>query len=60
MKYKNMNTIPIGTVMRVKKTNLLIKLVEILHFPTRFKCNDGNIYATHEVNIEKIIYDSNL
>ena len=55
-----MNTIPIGTIMRVKKTNLLIKLVEILHFPTRFKCNDDNIYATHEVNIEKIIYDSNL
>jgi hypothetical protein len=52
MKYKNMNTIPIGAIMRVKKTNLLVKLVEILHFPTRFKCNDSNIYATHEVIIK--------
>ena len=51
MKYKNMNLVPIGTVMVVKKTNQIVKLVEIHHFPTRFKCNDGNVYATYEVNI---------
>jgi hypothetical protein len=38
--------------MIVKKTDLIVKLVEILHFPTRYKCNDGNIYATYEVDIK--------
>ena len=47
-----MNLVPIGTVMVVKKTNQIVKLVEIHHFPTRFKCNDGNVYATYEVNIK--------
>jgi hypothetical protein len=42
----------VGTVMIVKKTDLIVKLVEILHFPTRYKCNDGNIYATYEVDIK--------
>ena len=48
-----MNTVPIGTVMIVKKTNLIVKLVKIHHFPTRFKCSDGNVYATYEVNITR-------
>ena len=47
-----MNLVPIGTVMVVKKTNQIVKLVEIHHFPTRFKCNDGKVYATYEVNIK--------
>ena len=51
-KHRNMNLVPIGTVMIVKKTDLIVKLVEILHFPTQYKCNDGNIYATYEVDIK--------
>ena len=47
-----MNTVPIGTEMVIKKTNQKVKLVVIQHFPTMFKCDDGNVYATYEVNIE--------
>ena len=41
--YRNMNTIPIGTKLKIKKTGELVTLVQIFHYPTTFKVefNDG-------------------
>ena len=53
MTYTNMNTIPIGTKMKIKKTGELVTLVQIFHFPTTFKVEytNGNFDSirTHEV-----------
>ena len=35
--YKNMNTVPLGTKMKIKKTGQIVKLVQIFHYPTTFK-----------------------
>jgi hypothetical protein len=53
MVYKNMNTIPIGTKMKIKKTGELVTLTSIFHFPTTFKVeySDGRFDSvrTHEI-----------
>ena len=53
MTYKNMNTVPIGTKMKIKKTGELVTLIEIFHYPTTFKVeyDDGrfNSVRTHEI-----------
>ena len=55
MVYKNMNTIPIGTKMKIKKTGEIVTLEEIRNFPTRYKTinNNGEVeyYQTFEVEI---------
>ena len=47
--------IPLGTVLKVKKTGNLVTLEEIRFYPTRYKTlNDAgeiNYYKTHEVEI---------
>ena len=43
--------VPIGTEMIVKDTGKSVKLEEIRFYPTRYKCNDGNYYYTHQVDI---------
>ena len=40
--YKNMNTVPIGTKMKIKKTGEIVTLVQIFHFPTTFKVEYKN------------------
>ena len=51
--YRNMNTIPIGTKLKIKKTGELVTLVQIFHYPTTFKVefNDGTTESvrTHAV-----------
>jgi len=51
--YKNMNTVPIGTKMKIKKTGKIGELIEIFHYPTTFKVQyiDGgfDIFNTHEI-----------
>ena len=49
--YKTLTDVPIGTEMIINKTSNSVKLVEIRYFPTRYKCDDGNYYFTHEVDI---------
>ena len=53
MAYKNMNTVPIGTKMKIKKTGELVTLMEIFHYPTTFKVgyDDGRFDSvrTHEI-----------
>ena len=49
--YKPLIKVPIGTEMIVKETGKSVKLDEIRYFPTRYKCDDGNYYLTHEVDI---------
>ena len=49
--YKTLTDVPIGTEMVINKTSKSVKLVEIRHFPTRYECDDGNYYLTHEVDI---------
>ena len=49
--YKTLTAVPISTEMIINKTNKSVKLVEIRYFPTRYKCDDGNYYLTHEVDI---------
>ena len=53
MTYKNMNTVPVGTKMKIKKTGELVTLVQIFHYPTTFKVEYGNgsfdSVRTHEV-----------
>jgi hypothetical protein len=49
--YKPLIKVPIGTEMIVLKTGLTVKLEEIRYFPTRYKCDDGNYYYTHAVDI---------
>ena len=54
-KYFNMNSIPIGTLMRVKENGKEVTLIQIFHFPTTFKTEDENglheVFKTHEVEI---------
>ena len=54
-KYFNMNSIPIGTLMRVKESGKEVTLIQIFHFPTTFKTEDENglheVFKTHEVEI---------
>jgi hypothetical protein len=51
--YKNMNTVPIGTKLRIKKTGEIVTLVQIFHYPTTFKVEyeDGKFDSliTHAV-----------
>ena len=53
MSYKNMNTVPIGTKMKIKKTGELVTLLQIFHYPTTFKVeyDDGRFDSvrTHEI-----------
>ena len=49
--YKLLTKVPIGTEMIINKTGKSVKLVEIRYFPTRYKCDDGNYYYTHDVDI---------
>ncbi len=53
MTYRNMNTIPLGTKLKLKKTGVVVTLVNIFHFPTTFKIQYGNgqfdNVRTHEV-----------
>tara|TARA_B100000953_G_scaffold211031_1_gene174226 strand:+ start:174 stop:335 length:162 start_codon:yes stop_codon:yes gene_type:complete len=48
-----MNTIPLGTKLKLKKTGVVVTLVNIFHFPTTFKIQYGNgqfdNVRTHEV-----------
>ena len=46
-----MNNVPIGHEMIVNDTGAKVKLVEIRNFPTRFLCDDGNMYYTFEVDV---------
>ena len=43
--------VPIGTELIVKDTGESVWLEEIRYFPTRYKCDDGNYYYTHGVEI---------
>jgi len=51
--YKNMNTVPIGTKLKIKKTGKIVTLVQIFHYPTTFKVEyeDGtfDVLRTHAV-----------
>ena len=51
--YKNMNTVPIGTKMKITKTGEIGELIEIFHYPTTFKVQytDGrfDVFRTHEI-----------
>ena len=48
-----MNTIPIGTKMKIKKTGEIVTLAQIFHYPTTFKVEyeDGSFDSvrTHEI-----------
>ena len=37
-----MNTVPIGTKMKIKKTGEIVTLVQIFHYPTTFKVKYEN------------------
>ena len=54
-KYYSMNNVPIGTVMKVKKTEEKVELVEIQNFPTTFITKNSDSikknYMTYEVEI---------
>jgi len=51
--YKNMNTVPIGTKLKIKRTGEIVTLVQIFHYPTTFKVEyeDGKFDSlrTHAV-----------
>ena len=53
MTYRNMNTVSLGTKLKLKKTGEVVTLVNIFHFPTTFKIQYGNgqfdNVRTHEV-----------
>ena len=53
MTYRNMNTIPLGTKMKLKKTGEIVTLINIFHYPTTFKVEYDNgqfdSVRTHEV-----------
>jgi hypothetical protein len=44
-----MNDIPSGTTIKIKQTGKEVKVIEVLHFPTRYKCDDKNIYYVSQV-----------
>ena len=41
MTYRNMNTIPLGTKLKLK-TGEIVTLVDIFHYPTTFKVEYDN------------------
>jgi len=49
-----MNTIPLGTKMRIKKTGELVTLLQIFHYPTTFKVQfeDGRIESVRTHSVE--------
>ena len=53
--YFSMNNVPIGTKLKIKETEKIVELIDILHYPTLFKAkdDDGNVknYQTNEVEI---------
>ena len=53
MRYKNINTVPIGTKIKIKKTGELVTLIKIFHYPTTFKVEYDNgsfdSVRTHEI-----------
>ena len=49
--YRTLTDVPIGTEMTIKETSKSVKLEEIRYYPTRYKCDDGEYYLTHEVDI---------
>ena len=53
--YYSMNEVPIGTRMKVKKTEEVVTLIEIQNFPTTFLAENSvglkEKYSTHEVEI---------
>ena len=56
MVYKNMNTVPLGTKMKLKKTGEVVTLIKIFHFPTTFKVeySDGRFDSVRTHAIEFI------
>ena len=42
MTYRNMNTIPLGTKLKLKKTGEVVTLINIFHYPTTFKIQYDN------------------
>ena len=54
-KYFSMNTVPLGTKMKIKHNNKEGVLLKIFHYPTTFKIgfNDESwkVYKTHEIEI---------
>lgn len=42
MTYRNMNTVSLGTKLKLKKTGEVVTLVNIFHFPTTFKIQYKN------------------
>ena len=44
-----MNDIPSGTTIKIKQTGKEVKVIEVLHLPTRYKCDDKNIYYVSQV-----------
>ena len=49
--YYPLTIVPEGNEMIIKKTGEKVKLVETRFFPTRFLCDDGNIYFTYDVDV---------
>ena len=46
-----MNDVPSGTTIKIKESGTEVKVNEVLHFPTRFKCDDNNIYYIFQITI---------
>jgi len=42
MTYRNMNTIPLGTKLKLKKSGETVILIDIFHYPTTFKVQYEN------------------
>ena len=51
-----MNTVPIGTKMKIKKTGEIVTLIQIFHYPTTFKVEyaDGKFDSIRTHAIEFI------
>tara|TARA_B100000614_G_scaffold100945_1_gene90708 strand:+ start:1914 stop:2081 length:168 start_codon:yes stop_codon:yes gene_type:complete len=49
-----MNTIPLGTKMKIKKTGELVTLLQIFHYPTTFKVKfeDGRTESVRTHSVE--------
>ena len=45
------NDVPNGTTIKIKETGAEVKVIEVLHFPTRFKCDNNNIYYVSQITI---------
>ena len=44
-----MNDVPSGTTIKIKDTGKEVKVIEVLNCPTRYKCDDKNIYYVSQV-----------